>query len=169
MRAIAITVPDDLALGGMLVPGQTVDVFVTAVVNINDPTGKYVVDRSTKITYQDVVILARTGSFYVIRATLPVAEELAHLQATGSATFSFALRPGGGRADHGRQRPRRDHQPHHREVRPALPGGDLAGRPRQPLTRRRPRRHARSERVARARPASPAASPRHPREASTAP
>jgi Flp pilus assembly protein CpaB len=95
MRAIAITVPDDLALGGALVPGQTVDVFVTAVVNVNDPSGKYVVDRSTKITYQDVVILSRTGSFYVIRATLPVAEELAHLQATGSATFSFALRPSG--------------------------------------------------------------------------
>ena len=95
MRAIAITVPDDLALGDVLVAGQTVDVFVTAVVNINDPSGKYVVDRSTKIAYQDVVILARTGTFYVIRATLPVAEELAHLQATGSASFSFALRPGG--------------------------------------------------------------------------
>ena len=93
-RAIAITVPDDLALGGMVVAGQTVDVFVTAVVNINDPTGTYITDRSTKISYQDVVILARTGSFYIIRAALPVAEELAHLQATGSATFSFALRPG---------------------------------------------------------------------------
>ena len=73
VRAVAITVPDDLALGGMLVVGQTVDVFVTAVVNPNDPTGTYVVDRSTKITYQDVVILARSGSFYVIRASLPVA------------------------------------------------------------------------------------------------
>jgi Flp pilus assembly protein CpaB len=93
-RAIAITVPDDLALGGMVVAGQIVDVFVTAVVNITDPTGQYVTDRSTKISYQDVVILARTGSFYVIRASLAVAEELAHLQATGSATFSFALRPG---------------------------------------------------------------------------
>ena len=86
--------PDDLALGGMVVPGQIVDVFVTAVVNITDPTGVYVADRSTKITYQDVVILARTGSFYIIRASLAVAEEIAHLQATGSATFSFALRPG---------------------------------------------------------------------------
>jgi len=92
-RAIAITVPDDLALGGMLAVGQTVDVFVTAVVNVNDPTGRYIPDRSTKITYQDVVILARKGAFYIIRATLPVAEELAHLQATGSATFSLALRP----------------------------------------------------------------------------
>jgi Flp pilus assembly protein CpaB len=92
-RAIAITVPDDLALGGMLTVGQTVDVFVTAVVNVNDPTGQYIPDRSTKITYQDVVILARTGSFYIIRSSLVVAEELAHLQATGAATFSLALRP----------------------------------------------------------------------------
>ena len=77
----------------MLTVGQTVDVFVTAVVNVNDPTGQYIPDRSTKITYQDVVILARKDAFYIIRATLPVAEELAHLQATGSATFSLALRP----------------------------------------------------------------------------
>jgi Flp pilus assembly protein CpaB len=92
-RAIVITVPDDLAVGGLLTVGETVDVFVTAVVNVNDPTGQYIPDRSTKIVYQDVVILARQGSFYVIRATLPVAEEIAHLQATGAATFSLALRP----------------------------------------------------------------------------
>ena len=93
-RAIALTVPDDLAVGGMLAAGQSVDVFVTAVVSVpDDPTGKYMSDRSTKITYQDVVILARKDAFYVIRASLPVAEEIAHLQATGAATFSFALRP----------------------------------------------------------------------------
>ncbi len=92
-RAIALTVPDDLAVGGMLIPGQTVDVFVTAVVNVSDPTGHFYPDRSTKITYQDVVILARKDAFYVIRAPLAMAEEIAHLQATGSATFSFALRP----------------------------------------------------------------------------
>jgi len=92
-RAINVTVPDDLAVGGMLTAGQTVDMFVTAVVNIDDPTGKFIPERSTKITYQDVPILARSGSFYIIRAALPIAEEIAHLQATGSATFSFALRP----------------------------------------------------------------------------
>ena len=93
MRAVAITVPDELALGGMIVAGQTVDVFVTAVINISDPTGKYIADRSTKITYQNVLILAREDAFYIIRASLPVAEEIAHLQAVGSATFSMALRP----------------------------------------------------------------------------
>jgi Flp pilus assembly protein CpaB len=93
-RAVAITVPDDLAVGGMLTVGQTVDVLVTAVVSVaNDPTGRYVPDRSTKLVYQDVVILARKDAFYVIRAPIATAEELMHLQATGAATFSFVLRP----------------------------------------------------------------------------
>ena len=95
-RAISLTVSDDLAVGGLLKAGQTVDVFVTAVVNV--PTdlvegGKFYTDRATKITYQNVLILAREGPFYIIRASLPVAEEIAHLQAVGSATFSMALRP----------------------------------------------------------------------------
>jgi Flp pilus assembly protein CpaB len=95
-RAISLTVPDDLAVGGMLKVGQSVDVFVTLVVNVPADLinrGRYYTDRSTKVTYQNMVILARDASFYVVRAALPVAEEIAHLQATGSATFSFALRP----------------------------------------------------------------------------
>lgn len=95
-RAVSLTASDDAAVGGLLKAGQTVDIFVTTVVNV--PTalvegGKYYTDRSTKITYQNVLILAREGSFYIIRATLPVAEEIAHLQAVGSATFSMVLRP----------------------------------------------------------------------------
>ncbi len=98
-RAVAITVPDDLAVGGMLAPGQNVDVFVTAIVNIpEDPTGTYMSDRSTKIVYQNMVILARKEAFYVVRASLPVAEEIAHLQATGAATFSLRPPPVGGPA-----------------------------------------------------------------------
>jgi len=95
-RAISLTVSDDLAVGGLLTAGQTVDIFVTAVVNV--PTdlvdaGKFYSDRSTKVTYQKVLILARQDAYYIIRASLPVAEEIAHLQAVGSATFSMALRP----------------------------------------------------------------------------
>ena len=95
-RAISFTVPDDLAVGGLLKAGETVDIFVTTVVNVPPDLsnqGKYITDRSTKITYQNVLILARSDSFYVIRASLAVAEEIAHLQAVGSATFSMALRP----------------------------------------------------------------------------
>ena len=53
----------------------------------------YYTDKSTKITYQNMIILARAGTFYVVKATLAVAEEISHLQASGNATFSFAMRP----------------------------------------------------------------------------
>jgi Flp pilus assembly protein CpaB len=95
-RAVSITVPDDLAVGGLLEPGQTVDVFVTTVVSVPQSlveSGRYVSERSTKVTYQDILILAREDAFYVIRVALPIAEEIAHLQASGTATFSLALRP----------------------------------------------------------------------------
>jgi Flp pilus assembly protein CpaB len=95
-RAISITVADDLAVGGLLEAGQTVDVFVTAVVQVPQPlvqAGKYYTDRSTKITYQDMLILARESQFYILRADVPIAEEILHLQASGNVTFSMALRP----------------------------------------------------------------------------
>jgi Flp pilus assembly protein CpaB len=95
-RAIAITVPDDLALGGTIQAGQTVDIFVTAVVAPPEELaedGEFYTDRTTKVVYQNALILAREEAFYIIRASLAVAEEIAHLQASGTATFSFALRP----------------------------------------------------------------------------
>jgi Flp pilus assembly protein CpaB len=94
-RAVSITVPDDLAVGGLLLVGQSVDVFVTTVVSVPPAVaqaGRYISERSTKVTYQDALILARSDAFYVIRVSLPVAEEIVHLQASG-ATFSLALRP----------------------------------------------------------------------------
>ena len=97
-RAISITVPDDRAVGGLIAADDTVDVFVTASINVlgTDPTtaGKgYYSDKSTKISYQDMTVLAKTGSFYVLRAPIDVAEEILHLQASGGAEFSLALRP----------------------------------------------------------------------------
>jgi Flp pilus assembly protein CpaB len=95
-RAVALTVPDDRAVGGLIQPGMTVDVFISATVNVPQDlldAGKYYADRSTKITYQNMTILAKSGTYYVVKATLPVAEEIAHLQATGNVSFSFALRP----------------------------------------------------------------------------
>ncbi len=95
-RAISLTVPDDRAVGGMLGPNMTVDVFLTASVlvpqNVLDK-GVYYTDQSTKITYQDMIILARQGTTYIVKATLPVAEEIGHLVASGNVLFSFALRP----------------------------------------------------------------------------
>ncbi len=95
-RAVSLTVPDDRAVGGLLVPGMTVDVFTSATVNVPQDlltAGKFYTDKSTKITYQNMVILARAGTFYVVKATLGIAEEISHLQASGNATFSLAMRP----------------------------------------------------------------------------
>jgi Flp pilus assembly protein CpaB len=95
-RAVSMTVPDDRAVGGLLQPNMTVDIFVTATVNVPQDIlngGRYYADKSTKITYQDMVILAKQGQFYVVRTTVPIAEEISHLQAAANAQFSFALRP----------------------------------------------------------------------------
>jgi Flp pilus assembly protein CpaB len=95
-RAISVTVPDDRAVGGLLQPNQTVDVFVTATALVPQSLqdlGRYYTDKTTKITYQDMPILAKSGSFYILKATLPIAEEIVHLQASGTANFSLAVRP----------------------------------------------------------------------------
>jgi Flp pilus assembly protein CpaB len=104
-RAVAITVKDDMAVGGILTVGQTVDVFFTITVTIPSgppaasgaptpaPSSQYLTDPSTKITYQNVVILARKETSYIIRMPVAEAEEIEHLQATGVAIFGLALRP----------------------------------------------------------------------------
>lgn len=95
-RAVSITVADNLAVGGMIQPGMTVDIIATATVNVPQNVvdrGKYYTDKSTKVMYQNMVILAKGAGFYVLKATLPVAEEITHLQAAGNATFAMLLRP----------------------------------------------------------------------------
>ena len=95
-RAVSLTITPPQAVGGLLEAGETVDIFVTATVNVPlelTTKGKYYTDRSTKITYQNVLILARSGDFYIVRASIAIAEEISHLQASGNATFSAALRP----------------------------------------------------------------------------
>ena len=62
-RAVSITVPDDRAVGGLLQPGASVDVFVTSTMLLPEDVaadGKYFTDKSTKIVYQDMLILAKT-------------------------------------------------------------------------------------------------------------
>ena len=86
-RAVSVTVPDDRAVAGMVHAGDTVDVFVTVSVVLPDDVvkaGKYYTDKSTKITYQDVLILAKAGTFYVLKVTAAVGEEISHLQASGA-------------------------------------------------------------------------------------
>ncbi|HUG29267.1 MAG TPA: SAF domain-containing protein [Candidatus Limnocylindria bacterium] len=95
-RAISIIIPDDRAVAGLLVAGQTIDIFMSATISVpvtNEPIGIYYSDMVTKITYQDMVILGRAGSQYILRTSLAVAEEINHLLAAGTVTFSAALRP----------------------------------------------------------------------------
>jgi Flp pilus assembly protein CpaB len=94
-RAVSITIPDDRAVGGLLQAGQTIDVIMTATIKVPDAyaSAGYYADMSTKVTYQNVVILARVQTEYVIRCSLAVAEEIEHMLATGAAQFSAALRP----------------------------------------------------------------------------
>lgn len=95
-RAVSITVPDDLAVGGVIKAGQTVDVFITAVVTVPPDIaagGRFMSDRSTKLVYQNVLILARKAQFYIVKAPIAMAEELAHIQVIGTATMSMVLRP----------------------------------------------------------------------------
>ncbi len=95
-RAVSLTVPDDRAVGGLVRPGDTVDVFVTTTVAVPDDlaaAGKYYTDKATKITYQDLVVLAKASTFYVMKVPAAIAEEVSHLQASGAAAFSLALRP----------------------------------------------------------------------------
>jgi Flp pilus assembly protein CpaB len=95
-RAVSITVADDKAVGGLIQAGMTVDIIATATVNVPQDlldSGKYYTDKSTKIMYQNMIILAKGAGFYILKATMPIAEEIAHMQAAGNMTFSMVLRP----------------------------------------------------------------------------
>ena len=112
-RAVSITVSDDRAVGGMLAAGMTVDVLMSEVIPAIPSTGPakaslapgaaptptpnpsapvYTSGLSTKVTYQKMTILARQGTSYILKATLPVAEELTQATIDG-ATFTLLLRP----------------------------------------------------------------------------
>jgi Flp pilus assembly protein CpaB len=95
-RAVSITVPDNLAVGGVVKAGETVDMFLTAVINVPpdiSANGRYMTDQATKIVYQNVLILARKDAFYIVKLPLAMAEEIAHLQAVNLAIVSMVLRP----------------------------------------------------------------------------
>jgi Flp pilus assembly protein CpaB len=98
-RAVSITVPADRAVGGLITANDLVDVLVTASINVlTDPTSGadpkgYYSDKSTKISYQGLVVLAKSDDVYILKVPIDVAEEILHLQATGSAMFSLVLRP----------------------------------------------------------------------------
>lgn len=106
LRAVSMTVPDDRAVGGTLLPGQPVDLIATMTVNPLQadpaqpaegepteaaPTDQRIAGPSTKTTLQQIDILVRNGSLYILRTDLATAEKITELQATG-AQFTFVLR-----------------------------------------------------------------------------
>jgi Flp pilus assembly protein CpaB len=112
-RAVSITVPDADAVGGMLAAGMSVDVLMTMQVkappaatpeplapgatptptpNPSSRPPAYTDGLSTKVTYQAMKILARQGTSYVLKATLPVAEEITQATLDG-ATYTLLMRP----------------------------------------------------------------------------
>lgn len=95
-RVMAITVGDAQAVGGAVQVGDLVDVLMTWTIDPAkyftppaDPT-KYS-DITTKITLQNIQILARAASVYTIRTDAQTAEQIVYLTAAG-AQMSFLLR-----------------------------------------------------------------------------
>jgi Flp pilus assembly protein CpaB len=105
LRAISVSVPDDRAVAGTVVPGQRVDLLVTLAINpeigvVADPTAEaaseeeaaFIAGPSTKVTLQMLTVLARNGSIYILRTDLATAEKIAELAAAGGQ-FTLVLRP----------------------------------------------------------------------------
>lgn len=123
-RAVAVYVPDERAVAGRIEVGQRVDLLVTTQVNVvpleegaqpvaPDPAAQasqaptlgtgaptpseapVYSDKSTKITYQYIPVLAKQDQLYIIKVDLAQAEEINHLAASGNAVFSMVLRAEG--------------------------------------------------------------------------
>lgn len=111
LRAVSLTVPSDRAVAGLVSDGMRVDLIATLPVAVSVPldplTGEpiavdagsgqpvtFVEGSSTKLMWLDVEILLHPidTDFYVVRADLQTAEEIAHAQNQG-AQFTMALRP----------------------------------------------------------------------------
>jgi Flp pilus assembly protein CpaB len=101
LRAVSISVADDRAVAGTLVPGQVVDVIVTMAINpevgqtpeeAEVTTAQFIPGPSTKVTFQALTILARSGGLYIMRTDLATAEQIAEVTAAGGQ-FTLALRP----------------------------------------------------------------------------
>lgn len=100
-RAVSISVADDKAVAGTLVPGQLVDLIVTMAINpeigqsaeqASKTQDKFIPGPSTKVTLQSLTILARNGGLYILRTDLATAEKITELTAAGGQ-FTFVLRP----------------------------------------------------------------------------
>ena len=103
LRAVSVTVADANAVAGTLTAGQRVDLIVTMALNpgegavTGDDDGdpqdaRFMAGPSTKLTLQQMTILARNGEIYILRADVETAEKIAELTAAGGV-FTMVLRP----------------------------------------------------------------------------
>ena len=101
LRAVSVSVPDDRAVAGTLVPGQRVDLIVTLAINPElaqtpvpsaSEQPQVIPGPSTKVTLQMLTILARNGAIYILRADLATSEKIAELAAAGGQ-LTLVLRP----------------------------------------------------------------------------
>lgn len=102
-RAVAIDLQDMNAVGGLLVPGQRVDLMASMFINVIDPnaaaaegapiTGGPVTGLSTKVFLTDLEILAHTPAttLYVLKVDAHQAEEITYLQNQNPYFRGFAL------------------------------------------------------------------------------
>lgn len=101
LRAVSVNVPDAQAVAGTLVAGQRVDLLVTMPINpqigqtpeeAEATTAELLPGPSTKVTLQQLTILSRNGTIYILRSDLATAEKITELTAAGG-TFTMVLRP----------------------------------------------------------------------------
>ncbi|MEO8510564.1 MAG: SAF domain-containing protein [Chloroflexota bacterium] len=101
LRAVSINVPDAQAVAGTLVAGQRVDLLVTMPINpligqtpeeADTTAADLLPGPSTKVTLQQLTILSRNGTIYILRSDLATAEKITELTAAGGV-FSMVLRP----------------------------------------------------------------------------
>lgn len=113
-RIMTITVPDNFAVGGILVAGDVVDVMYVfpfdplAKLDIEVPAEGEVVapedepkefaDTVAKIILGPVPILSRDAAVYTIRVDTTLAERLAYIQAAGGTLQMLLRAPGDDRA-----------------------------------------------------------------------
>lgn len=102
-RAVAIDLQDMNAVGGLLVPGQRVDLMASMFINVIDPnaaadagapiTGGPVTGLSTKVLLTDLEILAHTPAttLYVLKVDAHQAEEITYLQNQNPYFRGFAV------------------------------------------------------------------------------
>lgn len=95
LRAMSITVPDQNAVGGVIQPGDVVDLMFTLQFDpakfFTKTKPEQTPDFSTKIILERVPILARLAAVYTIRVDTATAERIAYIQASGGQ-LTFLLR-----------------------------------------------------------------------------